>query len=121
MPAPDNVDEYLALFPQEIRQRMESVRQAIREAAPQAAEVISYSMPGYKWHRLLVWFAGYQGHVGFYPGASGIMAFKEELTEYKHAKGSVQFPHNKPLPLDLIKRMVKFRVEEQEKRMQIKK
>jgi uncharacterized protein YdhG (YjbR/CyaY superfamily) len=106
----DSVSKYISGFPEETRQLLEQLRQTIRTAAPEAEEVISYSMPGYKMNGMLVWFAGYSRHIGFYPGASGIEAFKKELSVYKGAKGSVQFPLTKPLPLDLISEIVKFRI-----------
>jgi uncharacterized protein YdhG (YjbR/CyaY superfamily) len=106
----DSVSKYIYGFPEETRQLLEQLRQTIRTAAPEAEEVISYSMPGYKMNGMLVWFAGYSGHIGFYPGASGIEAFKKELSVYKGAKGSVQFPLTKPLPLALISEIVKFRI-----------
>ena len=80
-------------------------------AAPEASEVISYGMPAYKWKGILVYFAGYQSHIGFYPTASGIEEFKSELKEFKWSKGTVQFPINQPLPLELVTRMVKFRID----------
>jgi len=108
----DTVSEYIASFPSEIQLLLEQVRTAIKEAAPEASEVISYQMPAFKLNGILVWFAAYTRHIGFYPGASGIAAFKSELSVYKGAKGSVQFPLDKPLPLDLITRIVQYRVDE---------
>ena len=112
MKKPKDVDEYIQVFPSEIQHLLEEVRVTIKKAAPEAKEVISYSMPGYKMNGMLVWFAGYSKHIGFYPGVNGIESFKKELSEYKGAKGSVQFPHSQPLPLELIYRITKFRVEE---------
>lgn len=112
MKNPKNVDEYILGFPLEIKTLLEQVRSSIKKAAPNAEEVISYSMPGYKMKGMLVWFAGYSKHIGFYPGANGIASFKKELSVYKSAKGSVQFPHTKPLPLELIAEITKFRVAE---------
>jgi uncharacterized protein YdhG (YjbR/CyaY superfamily) len=109
---PNNIDEYIAGFPQDIREIMEQCRMTIKEAAPLATEVISYGMPAYKLNGILVWFAAYSKHLGFYPKASGIEMFKKELSTYKSAKGSVQFPLDKPLPLELIAEIVKFRVAE---------
>ena len=108
------VDEYIAGFPEEIQILLEKFRNTIRQAAPEATESISWEMPAYKLvGKPLVYFAGHKQHIGFYPIPSGIEAFKEELTEYKQSgKGTVQFPYKKPLPLDLIKRMVAFRVQE---------
>lgn len=104
--------DYLSAFPANVSSMMEDLRITIRRAAPQAEEIISYNMPAFKWHGILVYFAGYKNHIGFYPGASGIAMFRNELTGYKSAKGSVQFPLDKPLPLRLVTKIVKFRVKE---------
>lgn len=106
----NEIDTYIAAFPQETQVMLEQLRATIREAAPQAKEVLSYRMPAYKLNGMLLYFAGYKSHIGFYPMASGIEAFKNELSGYKWAKGSVQFPLHKPLPLELITRIVIFRV-----------
>jgi uncharacterized protein YdhG (YjbR/CyaY superfamily) len=108
-----SIDEYIAEFPGETRAVLEELRALIKEAAPEATEAISYAIPTFDLHgRHLVHFAGYERHIGFYPGASGIAAFTDELTPFKSAKGSVQFPLGRPLPTDLIRRMVAFRVAE---------
>lgn len=107
-----NVDDYISRFPLATRVLLEELRVVIMSAAPSAHEVISYQMPAYKLNGMLVYFAGYEKHLGFYPTASGITAFKKELSVYKSAKGSVQFPLDKPLPLALITKIVKFRVKE---------
>ena len=112
MTKPGNIDEYIKGFPKEIQQILEQVRQTIKKAAPLATEAISYGMPAFKLNGMLVWFAAYSKHIGFYPKASGIEKFKKELSIYKSAKGSVQFSVDKPLPLDLITKIVKFRVSE---------
>ena len=117
----ESVSKYISGFPEETQKLLKQLRQTIKTAAPEAEEVISYSMPGYKKNGMLVWFAGYSGHIGFYPGASGIEAFKNELSIYKGAKGSVQFPLTKPLPLDLIGDIVKFRVSENLEKVTAKK
>ncbi len=109
---PKNIDDYIDSFPREVRQLLEKIRLTVRKAAPKAEETISYGMPAFRLDGILVWFAGYKHHIGFYPGASGIAAFKKELSAYKGAKGSVQFPIDKPLPLALVSRIVKFRLEE---------
>ncbi len=109
---PKNVDEYIDNFPQSTRVILEQCRATIKEAAPQAIEVISYGMPAFKLNGILVWFAAYSKHIGFYPKASGIAVFKKELSIYKNAKGSVQFPLDKPLPFKLITEIVKFRLAE---------
>lgn len=107
-----NVDEYISAFPAETQVMLEQVRATIKRAAPDAEECISYAMPAYKLHGMLVSFAGYARHIGFYPGAGGIAEFKDELWMYKSAKGSVQFPLDRPLPLKLITKIVKFRVKQ---------
>ena len=106
------VDEYISKFQDEVQQILREVRQAIKEAAPEAEEKISYQMPTFYLKGNLVHFAACKNHIGFYPTPSGIEAFKEELSVYKGAKGSVQFPLNKPIPLELIKKIVKYRVNE---------
>jgi uncharacterized protein YdhG (YjbR/CyaY superfamily) len=105
-----NVDEYIAPFPPAIKTALESLRKTIKKAAPHAEEFISYAMPAYKYNGVLVYFAGYKNHIGFYGTPSGHEAFKKELSIYKSGKGSVQFPLDKPLPLKLITQIVKFRV-----------
>lgn len=106
------VDEYFEHLPKEYLGLLNQIRQTIREAIPEAEEVISYNMPAYKHKGILVYFALSKNHVGFYPTPSGIEAFKDELKEYKHAKGSVQFPLDKKTPLKLIADMAKYRFEE---------
>ena len=106
------IDEYISQYPQDIQQILESIRKVIKEAAPDAVEKISYQMPTFSLHGNLVHFAAFKNHIGFYPTPSGIDGFKEELSQYKGAKGSVQFPLDKPMPYDLIASIVKFRVEE---------
>jgi uncharacterized protein YdhG (YjbR/CyaY superfamily) len=107
-----DMDEYIALQPLNIREELEKLRSTIRAAAPKVEEVISYQMPAFNYHGMLVYFAAYKSHIGFYPTGSGIAAFKKELVNYKTSKGTVQFPIDKPLPLRLISKMVKFRVKE---------
>ncbi|TKC08559.1 iron chaperone [Pedobacter frigoris] len=107
-----NVEEYISGFPEEVREILEQVRAAIRKATPEAEETIGYAMPTYKLNGNLIHFAAYKNHIGLYPTPNGIEGFKEELSKYKGAKGSVQFPIDKPMPLDLISRITKFRVEE---------
>jgi uncharacterized protein YdhG (YjbR/CyaY superfamily) len=113
-PTADSIDEYLAGFPPATRVVLEELRGIIRAAAPDATETISYAIPTFDLNgRHLVHFAGYPGHVGFYPTGKGVEAFKDELTAYKGGKGSVQFPLSVPLPVDLIRRIVRHRVEEE--------
>lgn len=121
MTTPKDIDEYIAGYPKEIQRFLQEVRATIKKAAPTAVEVISYGMPAFKMDGLLVWFAAHSKHIGFYPKASGIEAFKKELSIYKWAKGSVQFPFNKPMPLGLITRIVEFRVNENLHRIKPKK
>ena len=106
------IDEYICSFPTDTQKLLKQLRLTIRETAPEAEEVISYQMPAFKLNGMLVYFAGYKNHIGFYPTASGISAFKVELSDYKSSKGSVQFPLDKPLPLELIRKIVQFRIHE---------
>lgn len=106
-------DDYAHRFPKDVQQLLRKMRQTIRKAAPEATETISYRMPAFRLGGILVWYAAHTNHIGLYPGASGIAAFKKELAGYRSAKGSVQFPFNEPLPLSLVTRIVEFRVHEQ--------
>ena len=110
--APQTIDAYIAGFPEDVQAILQQVRRTIHDAAPEATEAISYQMPTFKLHGNLVHFGAFKSHIGFYPVPSGMEAFKDELAGYKQGKGSVQFPLNKPMPLDLIRRMVEFRVQE---------
>jgi uncharacterized protein YdhG (YjbR/CyaY superfamily) len=114
MKAVKDVDAYLALHPPAVRAQLNVLRQLILKAAPAAQETISYGMPGYKHHGVLVYFAATQQHLGFYPTPSAITAFKNELKAYDTAKGTIRFPLDKPLPKKLISDLVKFRVLENE-------
>ena len=108
-----SIDEYIAEFPPEAQKKLRDLRALVRQAAPDATETISYAMPTFDLNgRHLVHFAGYAKHIGFYPIPSALEAFEEELRPYKHGKGSAQFPLGEPLPTDLIRRIVEFRVEE---------
>lgn len=107
-----STDEYIATFPPDVRERLEAVRETIRANAPDAREKISYQMPTFDLHGNLVHFAAFKSHIGFYPIPQGIEAFHEELSRYKQGKGSVQFPFSEPLPLELIGRIVRYRVEQ---------
>jgi uncharacterized protein YdhG (YjbR/CyaY superfamily) len=106
----ETVDQYIASFPEETQKQLESIRDTIKKAAPDAKELISYNMPAYKQYSVLVYFAAYQKHIGFYPTSSGIIAFTEKFSQYNWSKGAVQFPLSKPLPLDLISEITKFRL-----------
>ncbi len=110
--APKDIDEYIAGFPPDVQEVLEHVRATIRDAAPGAEETISYQMPTFRLEGNLVHFAAFKKHIGFYPAPTGVDEFKDELSRYKGGKGSVQFPLDKPMPLELIRRIVEFRVEE---------
>lgn len=112
---PNNIDEYIGGFPRKTQLLLNLLRRTIRKAAPAAEEVISYSMPAFKHHGMLVYFAAYKNHIGFYPTSSGIKAFQKEISCFKNSKGAVQFPIEKPLPLALISKIVKYRVKENKK------
>lgn len=110
--APRTIDEYIAGFPQDVQEILRKIRMTIRKAAPDAQETINYRMPTFTLNGNLVHFAAFKNHVGFYPTPTGIEAFKKDLSAYKGAKGSVQFPLDQPIPFDLISRIVTFRVKE---------
>lgn len=118
--APKNLDEYIARFPDDVRETLEKIRMTIRKAAPDAQETISYQIPTFTLYGNLVHFAAFKRHIGFYPGPSGIEKFRDELSIYDGAKGSVQFPLDKPIPFSLISRIVKFRVNENLKKAEAK-
>ena len=107
-----NIDEYIAAFPKTIQKLLQQLRTTIKKAAPGAEEKIGYGIPTFTLYGNLVHFGGFENHIGFYPTPSAIEAFKKELSVYKSSKGAVQFPIDKPLPLDLVSRIVKYRVEE---------
>lgn len=106
----ETVDAYIAQFPPEIQEKLNGMRAAIREAAPRAVERISWQMPTYHQTHNLVHFAAHKHHVGFYPGADGMEAFADRLTEYKTTKGAVQFPYKRPIPFDLVREIVLYKV-----------
>ncbi|HKV05923.1 MAG TPA: DUF1801 domain-containing protein [Candidatus Acidoferrales bacterium] len=110
--SPKSVDDYVARYPRSVQRLLRQLRLAIRNAAPGANEIISYGIPSFALNGILVWFAAFRNHIGFYPRAAAVAAFRKELSRYKTAKGSVQFPLDKPLPLALVRRIVKFRVKE---------
>ena len=109
------VDEYLSRLPKTAKDNVEGLRKTIRQAAPQAEEVISYNMPALRWNGMLLWYAAFKKHIGFYPKASAIAAFKEELKDYKTSKGTIQLPFEEAIPAALVKKIVRFRVEENER------
>jgi uncharacterized protein YdhG (YjbR/CyaY superfamily) len=106
------IDEYISGFPTSVQKILSQLREIIREVAPEAEETISYGIPTFKLNGNLVHFDAFKNHIGFYPTPSAIDAFNEELSPYKHAKGSVQFPMEKPIPFDLVRKIVKYRVKE---------
>jgi len=111
------IDEYIKTFPKDVQSILQEMRQTIRKAAPEAVETISYQMPTFKLNgKYLVYFAAWKDHIGFYPIPSGIEAFQKELSPYKGAKGSVRFPLGEPIPYDLVRRIVMFRMKEEQKK-----
>lgn len=110
--SPASVDAYIANFPADVQTVLHNLRALIRQEAPEAEELISYNLPTYKLNGPLVYFGAFQNHIGFYATPTGHEAFQEELSKYKSGKGSVRFPLNEPLPTDLIRRIVKFRIQE---------
>ncbi len=110
MPTP--ITDYILQFPPDVQQKLNALREAILEIVPDATEKIAYGIPTFYVKGNLVHFAAYQHHIGFYPGSSGIDAFREELVSYKLSRGTVQFPLDQPLPMELIQRIVKFRLAE---------
>jgi uncharacterized protein YdhG (YjbR/CyaY superfamily) len=115
-----SIDEYILTFPPKIQEILENIRKVVKESAPDAQEKISYQMPTFVLHGNLVYFAAFKNHIGFYPTPSGIEAFKDELSVYKGAKGSIQFPLEKPIPYELISKIVKVRVAENIKKAEDK-
>lgn len=116
-----SVDEYITGFPSKTQSLLMQLRETIKTTAPNAEEMISYGIAGYKYHGMLVYFAGYTNHVSIYPAPRTAAEFRKELTAYKGGKGTVQFPLDKPLPLDLVKRIVKYRIKINEERAAAKK
>ena len=106
------VQEYLSVQPAPVKAKLQQIRSTIKEAAPEAEEAISYNMPAFKLQGMLVWYAAFKNHIGFYPRPSGLEAFKKEIAVYKSSKGAVQFPMDQPLPLALVTKIVKYRVKE---------
>ena len=113
---PQTVDDYLAALPEEARATLEKIRKTIKATAPKATEVISYQMPMYKYHGMLVGFAAFKDHCSFFPGANPVATFKDELKAYKTSKGTIRFPIGKPLPAALVRKLVKARIAENEER-----
>ncbi len=107
-----SVDEYISSYPEEIQAVLEQIRSTVKKAAPDAEECISYAMPAYRLNGILCYFAAFKSHIGFYALPDGNEAFKNELSQYKMGRGSIQFPLNQPIPYDLIANIVAFRREE---------
>ena len=113
---PESIDQYISQFPTFVQERLQKIRRVIHDNAPEATEVISYGMPTFKLQRNLVHFAAFKNHIGFYPAPSGIEKFKDLLSEFKTSKGAIQFPLQGEIPYDLIARIVRFRVSEEQAR-----
>ncbi len=107
-----NIDEYIEQFPANVQAILQKLRATIKKNAPAAEEVISYQMPAFKYHGMLVYFAGYKNHIGFYPTSTPMKVFKDRLTNYKTSKGAIQFSIEEAIPLTLVKDIVKFRIKE---------
>lgn len=110
--APKNIDEYISAFPPDVQKKLEEMRAIIKKAAPAAREVISYSMPAFSMNGIIVYFAAHTSHIGFYPTNSGVLNFSNELKDFRTSKGAIQFPLDRPIPADLVTRIVEFRLKE---------
>jgi uncharacterized protein YdhG (YjbR/CyaY superfamily) len=108
----NTIDEYISTFPKNIQELLQKMRQEIRRSAPDAKEAISYQIPTFKLNGNLVHFAAFKNHIGFFPASSGVSAFQKQLSPYSTSKGTVRFPIGKPIPYDLIRKIVKYRVKE---------
>jgi uncharacterized protein YdhG (YjbR/CyaY superfamily) len=117
---PRTIDEYIEAFPENVQEKLMELRETIKKTAPAASEKISYRMPSYTYKGMLLYFGAHKNHIGFYPFTTAIEAFRQELSEYNCSKGTVQFPIDKPLPLEIIKRMVDFRVKENLHKAEVK-
>ena len=115
-----NIDEYIAMQAIEIQPKLELMRQTIHAASPSAEEVISYSMPAFKYHGIVVYFAACKNHIGFYPTGAGVDVFKDDVKGYKTSKGTIQFPNEDPLPLELITKIVKYRTQQNLEKAELK-
>lgn len=116
----DNIDDYISHFPADVQNKLEEIRSAISKAAPKATESFKYGMPTFEQHGNLVHFAAFKNHIGFYPAPDGIRSFKRELAKYDQSKGTIRFAQDKPLPLGLIGKIVKFRVKQNEEKAKAK-
>lgn len=117
----DSVDQYIAAFPKHVQAMLQQMRETVQKVAPQAEELISYNMPAFRLHGMLVYYAGNKAHIGLYPMPSAIEAFKKELAGYATSKSGIQFPLDKKLPVTLIKNIVRFRLMENEEKAKLKK
>jgi uncharacterized protein YdhG (YjbR/CyaY superfamily) len=108
----ENIDEYISSFPKEIQTKLEQIRKAIKKAAPGAEEVISYQIPAFKQNYVLVYFAAFKNHIGFFPTSNPLKVFSKELSKYETSKGTIRFPLNKKIPFELITRITKYRLKE---------
>lgn len=115
------IDEYIEMFPDDVKVKLENIRQTVKKLVPDAIETISYGIPTFKLNGNLVHFAGYKTHIGFYPTSSGIEYFKKELKGYDTSRGTIKFELDKPLPINLITKIVKFKIIENQKRKAVKK
>jgi uncharacterized protein YdhG (YjbR/CyaY superfamily) len=116
----ESIVAYHATFPPEVKHKLIQMHDAVLAAAPQAEACISYNMPAFKYHGILVYYAAFKNHIGFYPTASGIASFADELKSYKTSKGAIQFPLDKPIPVSLVKKIVAFRKKENEAKASLK-
>ena len=116
-----SVDEYITSADPQVKKALRDIRRTIKAAAPEAEEVISYQMPGYKYHGMLVFFAAWKNHISLYPAPWGAESLKKEMSAYEGSKGTIKFPLDKPMPLTLIKKMVKYRMKENEIKASLKK
>ncbi len=113
------VEGYISLFPRDIQEKLQKIRGTVKQVVPEAEETISYNMPAFKFHGTLVYFAVHTKHIGFYPFPSAIAAFKKEASGYETSKGSIQFPLDKPIPYGLIRKIVRYRVDENMKKKKV--
>jgi len=116
----ESVDQYISTFPASTKKLLKTMRKTIRDAAPDAEEVISYNMPAFRQNGMLVFYAGYKGHIGFYPVSSAIRQFKKELEPYEQSKGTIRFPLDQPVPVNLVTKIVKFRLQENAEKTALK-
>jgi uncharacterized protein YdhG (YjbR/CyaY superfamily) len=116
-----SIDDYIAGFPIEIQKKLQELRAVIKAAAPEAEEKISYQMPAFAQNGILVYFAAHKNHIGFYPTSSGIEKFKDELSAYENSKGAIRFPIDEPIPYELVKKIVAFRLQENLNKVKIPK